>query len=85
MKIRRRPADRPSGFVRAPRRVPGPRTAEPVDATPMLVGWTMALVISFIATMAITNVMVLSDTSIAGVLTGFSALTRIGLMQLVRH
>ena len=85
MKIRRRPSHRPSGFVRAPRRVPGPRTAEPVDATPMLVGWTMALVISFVATMAITNVMVLSDMSIAGVLTGFSALTRIGLIQLVRH
>ena len=51
----------------------------------MLVGWTMALIISFVATMAITNVMALSDMSIAGVLTGFSALTRIGLIQLVRH
>lgn len=78
-------ARRSPGFVRSSRR-PGTRNRpEMIDTTPMLVGWTIALVVSFVATMAITNVMVLSDTSIAGVLTGISAIARFGIVHLVRH
>ena len=77
-------ARRHAGFVRSHPR-PGTRKPETIDTTPMLVGWTIALLVSFVATMAITNIMTLSDTSIAGLLTGISAVARFGIVHLVRH
>ncbi len=78
-------ARRNPGLVRSHRR-PGTRDQpEMIDTTPMLVSWTMALIISFIATMAITNIVALNDVTIVGTLTAISAAARVGIVALVRH
>lgn len=53
--------------------------------TPLLLTWSIALIVAFIMTMAISAFIVLDGRTIALTLTGVGALTQAGLSMLIRH
>ncbi len=55
------------------------------EATPMLLMWSIALIVAFIVTMALAAIITLDNQMIALTLTAASALIKGGLSLLLRH